>query len=150
MQHVSVTLQFLTPCLGQVRCNDYDRFNRDTHGCVIFMNSWWHQVLEFGAQAFGKHQRLVRDIKVHPRIGGRVGKFRRYYGQRGYYKDHEAFLPGTPVTLSAILPAGLPKKEFLELLTIAGEYRGISPYGWRDGYGRFEVEKEAANDTDAT
>ncbi len=41
------------------------------------------------------------------------------------------------------LPDGLPEADFKAILKLAGGYRGISPYKWQDGFGRFTVvEKE--------
>lgn len=138
MLEVAVKLKFITPCLGNVRKPDYDRFERDDTGTVIFMSSWWREVLQYGAKALGKHQGLVADVRMHSKIIGEVSRFRRYYSD-SQYKEHEAFLKGDIIFVKAMLPAGLPADDFQEILRLAGNYRGMSPYGWKDGYGQFEV-----------
>ena len=134
----------LTPCLGHIRRPACDLFERDAAGTVIFMHSWWRKLFEYGAQAYGKHQRLVNDVRVHPRVDGRVEQFKRFYGPESF-KLHEAFLANSIVTIRVMVPDGLPTQEFIEVLSVAGEFRGISPYGWKDGYGRFEVVRDAAH-----
>ena len=146
MQEVTARLRFITPCLGQIRRNDYDRFQRDASGAVIFMNSWWRQLLQYGARAFGKHQTLVMEIRVHPRVVGEVKRYKRYYGPHRF-KEHEAFLDGDVVEVRCMLPGNLPVEDFNKLFTLAGQWRGISPYGWQDGYGQFEVENVTSMST---
>ena len=138
MTEIQVHLRFLTPCLGHVRQQDCDRFERDTHGNVIFMNSWWRRVLDYGAQALGKHQRDIADVRVHPRIEGETKQFKRYYAPHRY-KLHEAFLANASIGVRMLLPDSIPLDDFIVLLRLAGSYRGISPYGWKTGYGHFEV-----------
>jgi len=139
MQEVAIKIKFITPCLGHIRRNDYDRFERDGEGAVIFMASWWREVLRYGAQALGKHQKLVNDVRMHAKIIGEVRRFKRYFGE-GRYKEHESFLKGDTIFVKAMLPTGLPAEDFEEILRLAGNYRGMSPYGWKDGYGQFECE----------
>ena len=54
-------------------------------------------------------------------------------------KKHEAFIEGQVVGFRAMLPDGLSVPEMDKVLKTGGRFRGISPYGWRDGYGRFEL-----------
>lgn len=139
MIEVTVGLEFVTACLGNVRRDvGPDLFERDGTGHVTFMNSWWLCVLQYGARALNRHQNRVRDIHMHPHIAGEVKIYRRYYGP-AKYKDHEAFLSGDTVVVKAMLPDGMTEADFREILRLAGGYRGISPYGWQDGFGRFTV-----------
>ena len=137
MQEVTATLRFITPCLGNVRRNDYDRFERDGTGAVIFMSSWWREVLQYGTQAFGKHQGIINQVRIHARLECEVKRHKRFYAATKHHV-HEAFLKGDTIVIRAMLPTGLPTDDFKEILRLAGAYRGISPYGWKDGYGQFE------------
>jgi hypothetical protein len=145
MRQITVRLKFVTPCLGHIRKPDKDQFERDAAGNVIFMNSWWRKVLEFGAQAYGKHQALISAVRFDSVILGTVQTFKRFYGAQAF-KEHEAFLPGTEITIRVVIPDGMVEAEFIEILKVAGRYKGISPYGWQDGYGRFDVNNNAASD----
>ena len=140
MQEVAIKIKFITPCLGHIRRDDYDRFERDDDNFVIFMASWWREVLRYGAQALGKHQKLVNDVRMHARVIGEVKRYKRYFGA-GRYKEHEAFAQGDTILVKAMLPTGLPPEDFDALLKLAGNYRGISPYGWKDGYGQFDCAR---------
>jgi len=135
---IKVHLRFLTPCLGRIRGSDGSQFSRDTQGNVIFMNSWWRRVLEFGAQAIGRYQRDVAHVRVHPRVAGHTETYRRYYGGN-QFTAHEAFLANTVVQVRMLIPSSIPLQDFREILRVTGSYRGISPYGWQHGYGHFEV-----------
>jgi hypothetical protein len=138
MREIRVHLRFITPCLGRVRRDDCDLFERDADGNVIFMNSWWRSVFEYGARAHGKHQRDMAKIRVHPRIEGESSRYRRYYSIDAF-KFHEAFLAKSIIKVRIMLPDVIPLDTFQEILSLAGNYHGISPYGWKEGFGQFEV-----------
>jgi hypothetical protein len=147
MRRITLRLQFITPCLGHIRCDDYDRFERDATGAVVFMNSWWQKLFDYGAKAFGKHQAIISSVRVHPRIQGQPGRYKRYYAP-GKYTVHEAFVAKQVITISVMLPNGINQKDFRTILNLAGQYRGVSPYGWQNGFGQFEVLEEAPQDED--
>jgi hypothetical protein len=139
MIEVAVKLRFIRPCLGNVRRPDCDLMLRDPDGNVMFLQTWWKKSLEFGAKACNIPIALVDDVQWSPRVDGTVEVYRRYYGDGTQYKEHEAFLAGSTIGVRAILPSRLTLIEFEEILSKAGEYVGISPYGWKANYGRFEV-----------
>ena len=136
MREVEVKIRFVTPSLANLRCTDYDRFQRDAGHNVIFMSTWWKSIFEYGAQALGRHMETVREIKVHPVIDGVPKRYKRYYGD-GLYKEHEAFIVDDVIGIKVMLPDSIPYSDFLKILSLAGPYRGISPYKWSDGYGNF-------------
>jgi hypothetical protein len=60
--------------------------------------------------------------------------------KRERYAVHEAFPPGSVIGINAVIPKGLTVDEFANLLSIAGTYKGISPFREDDErYGTFEV-----------
>lgn len=134
-----MTLNFITACLGNVRREACDLMERDGQGNVVFLNSWWHDLLVYGSRALNRHQNTILQVRIHPHIQGEVKKYRRYYGP-DKYKDHEAFLAGDEITIRAMLPDGMCEHDFREILRLAGGYRGISAYGWQNGFGRFTVK----------
>jgi hypothetical protein len=137
MQTIKVKLRFVTPCLGQIRCSDYDRFQRDGDS-VIFMEIWWTSILDYGARALGRHHKDIADIHVDPRIEGLPKRFKRFYREHEF-KEHEAYLPGDVIGATFMVPSAISEKDFLQILTYAGRFCGISPYGWKKGFGKFEV-----------
>jgi len=142
---VTAKIQFVRPCLGNVRRSDYDRMEHDQDGNVIFLPTWWRAAFAKAAQAINKHHKLVDNIHPALRIYGTMTKIeRQYYEQRGdssvqRIKVHEGFDAGTTVECSFLLPSEITANQFTELLEVVGLYFGISPYGWRQDFGRFRV-----------
>jgi hypothetical protein len=93
-------------------------------------------------------QGLVNKIDWDPIIDGHlchnwrrtVVSARDDNAGRTRYCSHEAFRPGDVIGVNAVLPAGLSTDDLYELLTVAGTYKGISPFQ-KEGerYGTFEV-----------
>lgn len=135
---VTVRLKFTTPSLGNVRGEMLDRMLRDPEGDVIFLQSWWRAVLSYGAQAFGRYQKEIEMVQTDPKVKGELSTYRRYY-RPNEFKLHEAFLTGTEIEVRFCLPRAIGPAEFKELLTLAGRYVGVSPYGHKQDYGRFLV-----------
>ena len=138
MIEVSIKLQYLTPALGNDRSDDVDRMLRNTSGQVIFLQSWYQAGLNYAAKALAKNQKDVAKIQFDPVVDGHVTEFRRYYSA-DKYKIHEAFAAGSVVGINAMLPREISIDDFEELMKIVGKYCGLSPYGWKKDYGRFEV-----------
>ena len=139
MQEAEITLQFITPCLANGRRPECDIFDRSPEGAVVFLQSWWRELLIYGSRAFGRHQNTILHVRIHPNIEGVVCRYRRYWGP-DKYTDHEAFLAGDRITIKAMLPDGITIDDFKTILKLAGGYKGISPYRWQDGFGRFNVK----------
>lgn len=153
MYEVYLRLQFDSPCLGSMR-NDVDggpeKMMRGTSGNVIFSQTWWRTIIVQGANSFGKHQDRVRAVLWASDVDGTTKLFRRYYTTRSEkgevqkcFKDHEAFLAGDVIGVKALVPDDIPIEDMRHIMSIAGEYFGISPFGWKMGYGKFKVVESA-------
>ena len=137
---VVARLQFITPCLGNVRRpNGPDRMLRTPGGEVMFLASWWRSALAYAAKAINRYQREIESIQPALEIRGDLKVYPRYYGNRGLFNEHEAFLEGAEVEVNFLLPTRMKLATFQRIMEVVGEYAGISPYGWKDGYGRFTV-----------
>lgn len=153
MQEVNIRLRFIRECLGSAqrrkgRDQTVFRMLRDHRGRVMFLPSWWKQLMDYAARVRNLGQALVGRIDWDPIIDGAPRKdWRRVIVPasadakgRQRYAVHEAFPPGAVVGVNAVLPDGLSVDEFHELLTLAGTYRGISPFKAPDeNYGTFEI-----------
>ena len=65
---------------------------------------------------------------------------REYYcGDEPRIRVHESFDAGTEISFRISLMARCHADELQDLLEIAGRYVGLSPYGHKNGYGRFDV-----------
>ena len=114
-----------------------------------------HQVAGAGhgfttpATAWPDAEKAMFDAYVHGIPGTHKRNYR--FGKKNGYTNHEAFLTGTVVFLTVYLPDELNLADFDRAMETAGSGRGISPYGWDDGYGRFKVIKtEVPRDCDDT
>lgn len=154
MQEVSIRLRFIRECLGSakrrksVKDQVVFRMPRDPRGRVMFLPTWWGSIMTYAAKVHNLGHASVRKIDWDPIVDGapRQG-WRRIITPpsedpkgRARYAVHEAFHPGDVIGVKAVLPDGLGIDEFQELLTIAGTYKGVSPYQPSgENYGTFEV-----------
>ena len=151
MQEVTIRLRFTTACLGHINRNNRGtnlyEMPRDHSGRVMFFASWWQQELVFAAKLAASSDGLVRNISWALHIDGSVSRWKRYLvdtrnRKRAHrpYAMHEAFIPGSVIGVTAVLPTGLELFKFRELLEFVGTYRGISPFRRDDAtYGLFDV-----------
>jgi len=145
MQEVAIKIRFKTACLGAHRYKGGEaaRFERSGDH-VIFMPTWWREILEYGAKASNPSMavELARSVTFSPTVDGQVKSFQRHYtnnGRRGWC-THEAFVSGQVIGVRAMLPDNMTLEDLERILQTAGPYKGISPYG-KDalGFGRFDV-----------
>jgi len=142
-------LEFSEPCLGNERFPDPlpNKMLRSGDGDVVFLQAWWRTLIMNAADSFGKHQTKCRDIRWSPEVKGAVTIVRRYYSVRTRkgvlkrYKEHESFDRGSIIEVQALVPDDIPVSDFEEMLNLAGKFFGISPFGWKDGYGKFRLLK---------
>jgi hypothetical protein len=151
MRELTVRVRFTGPSLGNVKSRDGAVssfvFHRNDDGRIVFLASWHRANMRFAAQLLGKHydhvQHILWDVVVDGGLRkGREKWFSRYFstqnGRRRYVK-HEAFQVGQTVGINCAVPQGITDDELLQLMNLAGRYKGLSP--WKPGeYGHFEVE----------
>lgn len=136
-----LTLTFSEPCLGNDRRPDPEpnKMLKSAEGKVIFPQAWWRSITGRAATAIMKHQERIFDVLWTPEIDGTIKLHKRFYGSDGAFKLHEAFERGDHIGVKALIPNDIPFDDFISILRLAGEYFGISPFGWRRGYGRFSI-----------
>jgi len=149
MYEVCLRLRFDSACLGSMRDEADEhvaRMQRGPDGNVIFAQTWWRTIIGQGARSYGKHQERVRSVLWTSTVDGTTKMFRRYYylrdanGDRQQcFRDHESFLAGEVIGVKALVPDDVPLEDLRDIMSIAGEYFGISPFGWKKGYGKFKV-----------
>jgi hypothetical protein len=147
MRELTIRIRFLKHCLGNVK---------DQHGLgryllprspskqVTFLSTWHRANLRFAAGVLTRHQDEVEKIFWDIHVDGVVKLkcwHRRYYaaGNKQRYAIHESFLPGQVVGINCVIPSAIPDEDLWQLMQLAGQYRGISP--WAPGeFGFFDVE----------
>ena len=101
MEHVKVRIRFKTPCLGARKIPGENRalFDKRDGDVVIFMPTWWREILDYGARAASPSVAvdLVSKVSFDPDVAGEIKTFERFYKRRGRPGTckHEAFLPGS-------------------------------------------------------
>lgn len=92
------------------------------------------------ARVLGNHQHLISQIRWDLELidAAPLNKYLRYVRPRRY-AVHESIPAGGIVVLEAILPEGLNAEAFSELMTTAGRFCGISPFGATQGFGKYTV-----------
>lgn len=147
MPEITTSIRFTTACLGSVRNAEGPvTFRRSPDGYVTLAPSAWTRALGYAADATGRNRKLAEEISVDPVIRRKPRTYRRFYRDHEF-TEHEAYMPGDVINVSALLPAAITHTDFLDLLRVVGAYCGISPYGWgRKGYGRFEVVEPAPSE----
>lgn len=149
MQEVTIRLQFTQPCLGAVRKQIrngviYAFIRSPPDNKVMFLPTWWRERMRYAAQVLQRCHTLVDKIDWGAFVDGPVSQWQRTLQSRGRgrkrYALHEAFRPGTVIGLTAVLPESLTIFDFIELLNMVGQYRGISHFTSADNvFGTFQV-----------
>ena len=139
MTEIEARLRFNNYCLGDCQFGSISAFLKDPDGNVMFMPTWWAGLVRYAAAVLNRHHRAVKDIDWDPVVRGNFREYRRYY-TKGRFRLHEAFYPGDEITVHAVLPDDLPIADFQEMISIGGQYRGISPFGSEKQFGTFTVQ----------
>ena len=141
MKYATFTIEFISHCLShgnRIPTEDCDKFQRDGDNALIFHQSWFYTAF---AKALGAIQlRGVRpgDILVDPTVNAPTTVFNRRYS-RVKFRKHESILSGTRVTFKAMVSDNITTSVLNTLLKHVGAFIGISPYGYKLGYGKFNV-----------
>lgn len=149
MYEVYAKLTFNEPCLGNVRLPDPEpnKLARGDNGVVVFQPHWWSTAMSRAAGVCRVSKELANRVAFHPEIDGKPGMYKRFYKVRAEggascrFKMHEAFNRGDTIGVKAAVPDELSVEEFRTLLSTVGAYFGMSPFGWRRGFGRFSVKE---------
>lgn len=149
MREVTVRIRFNQVCPGAHRRPHSGgvifAMVRDPDGKVMFLPTWWSAILRYAAKVLNRHQQDVDAVRWDPLIDGEPRTWRRPIptdgkkSNRARYALHEAFLPGASIGVNCVLPSAITIDDFWQLLTVAGTYRGISPYKPSKDFGTFEV-----------
>lgn len=141
MKNSTFTIEFVSHCLANSpnRSNDCDRFDKDSAGNLIWGFSWWYSAL---TRAISDNKAFkgikANQINIDLVVKADIEEYRRRINERRY-RNHEAIMPGTSVTFTAVVHDRITETVLRDLLTYTGKFIGISPFGFNIGFGRFEV-----------
>jgi len=140
MKDVSFTLEFIKHVLANSvgPTGERDRFERDSKDNLIWQQSWWYSAFTRAIEL--SHIRGIKaaDIHMDLSVQAETELYKRRYGD-GKFRTHEAIVPGTQVTFEAVVSEQVTKSNLTKILERMGKFVGLSPYGFRLGYGKFNV-----------
>lgn len=147
MRELTVRIHFTSPSLGNVKAKGREGyvFPRTPEGLVTFMPTWHQANMRLAAQLLGRHGTEVGKIFWDVAVDATLLPdrwYRRWYfygmGKRRFVQ-HESFVVGQVVGLNCIVPSSIDDGDFIELMNLAGKYKGLSP--WDPGkFGHFKVD----------
>ena len=150
MKNIEFTVEFTTHvlALGFGPKGDRDHFQRDSHGRIIFQPNWFHSAFTRAMEIAKVRGIKASDIQMDLLIDAPTQVWNRKYGQDAY-RDHEAILPGSVVTFHGIVADSITESVMRLILTKLGSYVGLSPYGYKLGYGHFSLNSVTVEQSDA-
>jgi len=140
MKDASWTVEFNTHVLanGIGPKGERDHFQRDNLNNLIWQQSWWYSAFTQAIELAHMHRIKAADIHMNLAVKATTDLYRRRYGD-DKFRIHEAIMPGTRVTFEAVVADHVTKSNLEAILDKMGKYVGLSPYGYRLGFGKFNV-----------
>lgn len=164
MKQASFTLEFTTHVLANSLSyqskSDTDVFQRDSTGRMIWQQNWWYSAFAQsialanirGIKPSDIHMDLVVDAPVKVYERKYVDRKPKPHSDRIYmpkeyglpsggdrYRKHEAIFPGAQIKFSAVVADHVTQSQLNTILTMMGKFVGLSPYGYKLGYGKFNL-----------
>lgn len=148
MLELTVQLKFTTASLGNQKDPKTGRFcfQRSVSGRIMYLSTWHKSNMLFASQIAGKGQTASQEIMWDVEVDASLREdclTRCYYkkkaGAKERWSTHESLMPGQMIGINCVLPEALTSDDFWELLKIAGQYKGLSP--WQPGkWGNYLVD----------
>jgi len=140
MKDVRFELEFNTHVLanGIGPEGEKDHFQRDHLNNLIWQQSWWYSAFTQAIELAHMHRIKAADIHMNLAVKAKTESYRRRYGD-DKFRVHEAIMPGMRVTFEAVVADHVTKSNLEAILDKMGKYVGLSPYGYRLGFGKFNV-----------
>ena len=143
MKDAKFTLEFIAHVLanGTGPNGEKDRFQRDSENKLIWQQSWWYSAFTRSIELANIRGVKAADIHMNLSVDAPTDFYRRRYGdsREDKYRTHEAIMPSTRVSFEAIVADHVTESNLKTILDRMGAYVGLSPYGYRLGYGKFKV-----------
>ena len=140
MKNTSFQLEFTTHVLanGIGPEGKKDHFQRDSLNNLIWQQSWWYSAFTQAIELARVRGIKAADIHMNLAVKAPTELYRRHYGD-DKFRVHEAIMPGSKVTFEAVVADHVTGSSLSSILDKMGKYVGLSPYGFRLGFGKFLV-----------
>ena len=155
MKDAKFTLEFTTHVLanGQGPDGIPDHFQRDSTNKLVWQQSWWYSAFTRAIELAHVRGIKAADINMNLSVKAETKEYRRKYGdyKDDKYRVHEAIMPGTRVEFEAVVADHVTETTLQRILDKMGTYVGLSPYGYRLGFGKFNtISVKVANSEQST
>lgn len=142
MKDATFTLEFTTHVLanGIGPDGEKDHFQRDSTKALVWQQSWWYSAFTRAIELAHLRRIKAADIHMNLSVNAATDIYRRRYGDDNY-RTHEAIMPGTRVSFEAVVADHITTSNLTSILDKMGKYVGLSPYGYKLGFGKFNVIK---------
>lgn len=138
MRDSTFEIEFVSHCLagGIGPDGTRDRFQRTSDNRIVAQPSWWHAALTRAITL--SHLTDVRaiDITVEPTFEAPTELWDFHFAPK-QSRCHEAIMPGTRVRFCAIVADHVTEQTLTTILDRMGRFVGLSPFGYRMGFGKF-------------
>lgn len=140
MNTITFTVEFLQPSLASgTRDDDISKFPRSKDGKIIFQDAWWHSAISAALHGTLEAENISpSDIRIDPEISVDTELYKRRYNGT-MERKHECIPAGATITLRAAVASNVSLKDFHTIMDRLGRFIGISPFGYRLGYGKFKI-----------
>ena len=140
MKDCHFIVEFTTHCLanGTGPNGEKDVFQRDNTNRLIFAQSWFYSAFTHAIELARIRGVKAADIHMNLAIKADTAMYNRRYGEKKF-RMHEAIMPGIRVTFEAVVADHVTESSLKTILDKMGTYIGLSPYGHRLGYGKFNL-----------
>jgi hypothetical protein len=114
-------------------------FQRTSDDALVFQQSWWHSAFASAIEGVDDLRHIKPgDICMDLQVTAPTEMYKRRYGANRF-RVHEAIMPGTIVTFSAIVDDRVTESNLKLILRRVGRFIGLSPFGHRLGFGKFRL-----------
>lgn len=146
MKHIEIIATMVSPMLASsIKPEDgeqaTDTFLRDSDNNILIKQNQLYSMLG-SAKAIRSSSINIDSIKFGLAMAsGDTEVYLRSYRTDGQlkYRKHESVPIGKEIRLRMYIPDKITLEDVAELFECAGGYVGLSPYGHRFGFGRFNV-----------
>jgi len=141
MKETQFALEFTSHVLANSTNFDgqKDMFQRDSDDKLIFQQSWWYSAYTKAIELSRLRGVKPGDISMDLTVEAATQLYDRRYGDNKT-RTHEAIMPGTVVEFNAVVADHVTESILRLILDKMGTFVGLSPYGFRLGYGKFKVK----------
>ena len=140
-QRLTVVLELTSPILAGERDTDgVNKFRRDASGRIMFPPHCWFSALRAACAQTGTaipdgSINVSGSLDIYPELT----QMQHTVDNRTVSKIHEVLNAGARFDQVVNATAHVDKETIERLITYVGQFVGVSPFGYKQGFGRFRI-----------